>query len=416
MSKRRLLLGISGGIAACKVPVLIRELGRRGVEIKAVTTESAKNFITDLTLRSLTGHPVYDRMFESQVEPFEHISLADWGEVMLVAPATANCVGKFARGIADDLLSTLYVSFGKPVAVAPSMNEDMLLHPVVRRNIEALRRDGVVICEPGRGSLACGAEGLGRMMEPEQIAEAILPLFERIEKLSGRKVLVSASATREFIDPVRFISNPSSGKMGFAIAEAFARQGADVTLVTGPTEQVAPSIVKTVPVTSAEEMFRAITKVAPKMDVVVMSAAVADYRPATRAKYKIKKTKDAVSSIKLERTRDILARLGEKKPRGQVLVGFAAETSEHLSNAVDKLKRKNLDAIVLNDVAGTDSGFAVDDNAATVVLPAGRKKVSTVPGTKRKTAGGVKIVVKEFPKTSKRLLAHKIVEVIAALL
>lgn len=410
MNRHRLALGISGGIAACKAPALIRELSRRGVDVKAVITSSAKNFITEVTLRSLTGNPVYDRMFVSQTEPFEHISLADWAEVLLVAPATANTIGKFANGIADDLLSTLYVSFNRPVAIAPAMNEAMLLHPAVQRNLKTLMGDGVHVIEPERGSLACGAEGLGRMREPEQIADEIMPFFTLIGKLKGRKVLVSASATREFIDPVRFLSNPSSGKMGFALAAAFAMNGAEVTLITGPTSQVAGAAIRTVKVTSAREMFDAVTATAPEMDIIVMSAAVADYRPAFTAKEKIKKAKTDLKSIPLERNPDILAHLGKNKRPGTVLVGFAAETNEHLENAVDKLKRKNLDAIVLNDVAAKTSGFAVDNNAAVLVTP--HKRAAGKPA---KTVSGMKISHCEFPLMSKRALAARLVEAIAGL-
>ncbi|MEW5947665.1 MAG: bifunctional phosphopantothenoylcysteine decarboxylase/phosphopantothenate--cysteine ligase CoaBC [bacterium] len=412
---KNLVLGISGGIAACKAPLLVRDLQRRGVAVRAVVTENAKQFVTETSLRTLTGSVVYDGLFTSPTEHFEHISLADWGDVLLVAPATANVIGKFASGVADDLLSTLFAAFHKTVLIAPAMNENMYLNPAVQKNLETLKKRGVIVLDPRPGMLACGAEGVGRMMEPVDVAEEAARLFDRLKRLKGKRVLVTASATREHIDPVRFISNPSSGKMGFALAEAFLRHGCGVTLVSGPTALIPHSAMRFHPVVSAGEMFEVVKRLAPRMDVIVKSAAVADYAPASTSARKIKKTAGELT-LKLKRTEDILEHLGRHKRKGQVLIGFAAETEKHLENAAAKLGAKNLDMIVVNDVGAAGSGFGADDNRATLIAPdRGDERTPLSAAAKRRTIRGTKVIAEELPLMSKRLLAARIVEAAAAM-
>ena len=410
----RLLLGVTGGIAAYKAPLLIRLFQKQGFEVKAIATKHAFEFVTRVTLESLTGYPVYHDMYAERSE-FEHIELAKWAELLVVAPATANIIAKFASGVADDLLSTVFVTLKCPVLLAPSMNSAMYLDTTTQRNLRALHERGAQVIEPVAGELACGDIGTGRMAEPEAIFERAMLLVRERELLAGRKVLVTGGATRERIDPVRFISNRSTGKMGYAIAEAFARYGADVTLVSGPSSLVPPYGVDFTPVESAAQMNDAVLSRAAGQDVIVMSAAVADYTPVAVADSKIKKSADGAGmTLELTRTQDILANLAAAKPAGQIIVGFAAETDNHLDNAVGKLSRKRLEMIVLNDVRAKDAGFAVDTNRVMFVRPA--ESLADNAGWETKEVGSVKIALKATPLMTKLAIADELAAIVAKMI
>jgi len=381
------VLGVTGCIGAYKACEVLRELQRRDVTVRVVMTESATRFVTPMTFEALSQHPVFvDQFALGENGEIRHISLADEADLLLIAPATANTIGKLAQGIADDALSTLYTATKAPTLVAPAMNVNMFEHPAVVENLEILRRRGVGIVEPGEGYLACGWLGRGRLAEVETIVEAALARLERRRDLEGCTVLVTAGPTVEDLDPVRFLSNRSSGKMGYRLAEAAQARGARVVLVSGPTSLPAPAGVQVVPVRSAEEMAAAVGEWGRDAAIVVMAAAVADYRPVKQAPRKIKKGEGGLS-LELVRTPDILRGLGQDK-RGRLLVGFAAETDDVVANARRKLESKNLDLIVANRVGGPQGGFASDDNAA-VLLDAGGGSV-------------------EVPLTGKRELAERI--------
>ncbi|MBP5644826.1 MAG: bifunctional phosphopantothenoylcysteine decarboxylase/phosphopantothenate--cysteine ligase CoaBC [Bacteroidales bacterium] len=380
----RVIVGITGGIAAYKAPQLVRLLKKQGHEVQCVATRHALEFVTPLTLETVSGNRLYSELFAPVNDhSTEHIALKDWGDIMVVAPATANCIGKLASGIADDALSTLLLAFShKPLYLAPAMNTDMWEHPAVQQNLATLKARGVNIIAPAEGELACGATGAGRMAEPEDIASAI-----RNEKLGIRnladesnnssfliphsslsKVLVTAGPPYEKIDSVRFIGNYSSGKMGFALAEALAAEGYGVELVTGPTACRAqhPNIHRT-DVESAREMYEAATRLFPTCCAAILSAAVADYRPDHTADHKLKKQGDEGMTLTLVQNPDILATLGTMKQEGQRLVGFALETDDEEANARRKLEKKNLDYIVLNSLRDKGAGFGVDTNRVTII-------------------------------------------------
>ena len=377
------VLGVTGCIGAYKACEVLRELQRREVDVHVVMTASATRFVSAMTFEALSRHPVFSDQFALGGDgDIRHISLADDADLLLVAPATANLIGKFARGIADDALSTLYTATRAPVLVAPAMNVNMFEHPAVVENIGTLRARGVGIVEPGSGYLACGWLGKGRLAEVPDIVDAAMRVLQPRRDLDGRSVLVSAGPTIEDIDPVRYISNRSSGRMGYAIAAAAQSRGADVTLVSGPVELPAPSGVKVVAVRSAKEMASAVKRHAESADVVVMAAAVADYRPARTAPQKLKKGEGSLT-LELERTEDILAGLGARA--GRTLVGFAAETEKLREHARLKLETKRLDLIVANDVSRRDAGFGSDNNAALLIDASGGE--TEVPlGTKRELA------------------------------
>ncbi len=362
----RIVVGITGGIAAYKAPELVRLLKKQGHEVRCAATAHALEFTTRATLETVSGAPLYSDLFASGGT--EHISLKDWGELLVVAPATANIIGKVASGIADDALSTLLLAFShKPVIMAPAMNSDMWAHPAVQRNIETLRGWGIRFVGPAEGELACGTSGTGRMVEPETIAEAVNSLFLIPHSPLGRW-LVTAGPTYEKIDSVRFIGNYSSGKMGFALAEALAEAGAEVELVTGPTHLNAThQRINVHRVESAREMYAAATGLFPQCNGAILSAAVADYRPAEQADHKLKKQGDEGMTLTLVQNPDILATLGTMKQPGQRLVGFALETDNELQNAKGKLKRKNLDYIVMNSLRDAGAGFGVDTNKVTIL-------------------------------------------------
>jgi phosphopantothenoylcysteine decarboxylase/phosphopantothenate--cysteine ligase len=360
----KIALGVTGCIAAYKAVEIMRGIQKAGVSVQVVLTRSALEFVTPLTFESLSGQNVITEMFPPGVNrDIRHISVAQSIQLLAVAPATANILGKFARGIADDFLSTLYLSTPAPVLLAPAMNVEMWRHPAVRENVEILKARGHCFVDPEAGVLACGMEGEGRLAPVDVIVARILDVLRGGESLAGLKVLVTAGPTVEDIDPVRFISNRSSGKMGYAVAQAAARRGADVYLVTGPTSLTPPAAARTVHVRSAAEMRDAVLQLYPGMDIVVKAAAVADYRPETPAGQKIKKGGDAMT-LRLVRTDDILERLGTEK-KDQILVGFAAETERLLDSGREKLGRKNLDLLVANDVS---SGVFGSDVSTVYIL------------------------------------------------
>ncbi len=355
------LLGVTGGIAAYKAAELASLLGKQGHAVRCVMTEAAQRFITPLTLQTLSGNPVYTEPFDCRENPewqVTHIGLARWADCVLIAPATADFIGKVAGGLAGDLLSVCVMATRAPVYFAPAMNDAMYANPLVERNMALLRQYGYGFVEPEEGHLACGGSGKGRMAEPERIAAVLDRL--RPQDMAGLRVLVTAGPTREAIDPVRYLSNYSSGKMGYAVAKTAADRGAEVVLVSGPSGEPVPAGVTPVPVESAREMFAAVQAHFAGADVVVKAAAVADYRPRETAAQKIKKS-DADLQLTLTRNPDILAWLGAHKG-GRFLVGFAAETDEVEAHALEKLRRKNLDLIAANDLREQHSGFGRDTN------------------------------------------------------
>ena len=387
----RIIVGITGGIAAYKAPELVRLLKKAGHEVRCAATEHALEFVTRVTLETVSGNALYTDLFASGRT--EHISLKDWGEMLVVAPATANIIGKVANGIADDALSTLLLAFsGKPVIMAPAMNCEMWAHPAVQRNIATLKSWGIRMVGPEEGELACGVSGVGRMAEPEQIAGAIcqgerlkvnpegeLNTLENKDNQvkKGERWLVTAGPTYERIDSVRFIGNYSSGKMGFALAQALADAGAEVELVSGPTFLSInhPRIHRT-SIESAREMYAAATEVFPRCNGAILSAAVADYRPSECADHKLKKNGSEGMHLDLVQNPDILATLGSMKTDKQTLVGFALETDNEEANAQRKLEKKNLDYIVLNSLRDKGAGFGVDTNKVTIIGRNGSRKES----------------------------------------
>ena len=372
---KHIILGITGSIAAYKSAVLCRLLVSAGAEVKVVMTPLAKQFITPLTMATVSQHPILVDFFNPENGEWNsHIKLGEWADLYLIAPATANTMAKMATGVADNLLLTTYLSARCPVAVAPAMDLDMYAHIATQRNISTLRQDGVHIIEPGSGFLASGLVGKGRMAEPEQIVEAVKAILsEKKKSLEGKHFLVTAGATIEPIDPVRFISNHSSGKMGYAVAEALAERGAKVTLVSGRTSLATPKGVERVDVLSADEMWQACVERFQQTDGAVMCAAVADYTPVQVATEKLKKSDDDMK-IELRRTKDIAATLGAEKGK-RVLVGFAMETENEQLNAEGKLKRKNFDFIVLNSLRTEGAGFRGDTNVVTLIDKAGAEEL-----------------------------------------
>ncbi|MCH5220243.1 MAG: bifunctional phosphopantothenoylcysteine decarboxylase/phosphopantothenate--cysteine ligase CoaBC [Muribaculaceae bacterium] len=364
LSGKHIVLGITGGIAAYKSVYLLRLLIKSGAEVQVVMTPNAKEFITPVTLSSLSGKPVISEFFTANTgEWHSHVDLGLWADAMVIAPATASTIGKMANGVADNMLVTTYLSAKAPVFVTPAMDLDMMAHPSTSRNLELLRSYGNHIIDSESGELASHLVGKGRMAEPQSIVDTLDSFFASSHDLAGKRVLVTAGPTREAIDPVRFIGNYSTGKMGYAIANECRRRGAEVTLVSGPVEAVkAVDGVKVIGVESAREMLDACLKVFDNTDIAVMTAAVADYRPAEVASRKIKREENGIDNIALVKNPDIAATLGKMKSDGQYVVGFALETDHEAENAMAKLKRKNLDAIVLNSLAEKGTGFGTDTN------------------------------------------------------
>ena len=390
MKGKHIVLGITGSIAAYKACQLVRLLVKEGAEVQAVMTPAAKEFVSPLTLATLTQKPVVSEFFDRRDGSWHsHVDLGRWADLMLIAPATASTLAKMATGVADNMLVTTYLSMKAPVMVAPAMDLDMFAHPATQENLATLRRRGVIVVEPATGQLASGLEGKGRMEEPENIAQAAAAFFARSGKLAGKRVLITAGPTYEKLDPVRFIGNFSTGKMGFALAEACAARGASVELVAGPVALTARSPrIRRTDVVSAGEMLRAAEEIFPGVDAAILCAAVADFTPEREAAEKIKRGADGLT-LSLRPTADIAARLGEMRREGQVLAGFALETCDEAAHAREKLLRKHLDFIVLNSLRDEGAGFGHDTN-----------KISSI------TADGQR----DFPLKSKREAADDITD------
>ncbi len=393
----KIALGVSGGIAAYKAAEIVRLLQDRGIRVQVVMTRAAQEFVRPLTFAALSGEKVITGMFgseESQANvesAIEHIAIAQAIDALVVAPATADVLARFAQGIANDFLSTLYLATAAPVVVAPAMNVNMWNHAATQANLEILRQRGVRIVEPGSGYLACGMTGAGRLAENETIVAAVMEALGASQDLAGETVLVTAGPTREKIDPVRYLTNRSSGRMGYALAEAALRRGARVLLVSGPVAIAAPDAAEVTRVETAQEMLAAVLKLLPESTVVIKTAAVADFRPKEAARQKIKRK--GAMTLELEPTADILAEVARRKTF-QVIVGFAAETENVLENARKKLASKSLDAIVVNDVSRKGIGFDSDRNAVTIISSS---------------------EVTEVPETSKWEVAHRVLDQVVKL-
>lgn len=381
---KKVVLGITGSIAAYKSCLIIRALVKQGAEVQVVITPAGKEFITPITLSALTHKPVVSEFFSQRDGTWNsHVDLGLWADAMLIAPATASTIGKMANGIADNMLITTYLSMKAPVFIAPAMDLDMYAHPSTQKNLETLKSYGNHIIEPQSGFLASGLEGKGRMEEPENIVKALDSFFEATalqSPLSKKKILITAGPTYEKIDPVRFIGNYSSGKMGFALAAECARRGAEVTLVAGPVGLSTPEGVKRIDVESCQEMFEASVDAFPQMDAAILCAAVADFRPEQTATQKIKREKDDLV-IRLQPTHDIAAHLGQMKTGSQRLIGFALETNDEEVNAQKKLKKKNFDFIVLNSTRNKGTTFRSDDNQISIISGSGQKDFEKKPKT-----------------------------------
>ncbi|HEX7330891.1 MAG TPA: bifunctional phosphopantothenoylcysteine decarboxylase/phosphopantothenate--cysteine ligase CoaBC [Pyrinomonadaceae bacterium] len=370
LSQKNIALGVCGGIAAYKAVEVLRGLQRAGCTVRVAMTKRACEFMQPLTFRALSGsHVVVDDYAPDNPDPIAHITYSQTADLLIVAPATANIIAKFANGVADDFLSSTYLACSAPVLIAPAMNTTMWEHPATQRNLERLRADGVHIMQPDAGEMACGTIGPGRLSEPERIVAAALEILEgsRVaQDLSGERFLITVGATREEIDPVRFISNRSSGRMGFALAEAALKRGGEVTVVAGTTTVSPPAGVRIVKALSADEMAQAVARESANASVFIGAAAIADYRPAQRADQKIKKSEESIT-LTLERTPDVLSQVAASRTNGMLVIGFAAETENVIENAKEKLRNKKLDAIIANDVTRADSGFDTSTNAITII-------------------------------------------------
>ena len=392
LRNKKIILAVSGSIAAYKAVYLLRLLKKAGASVRVVTTPAVTEFVGELTFSSLSGEEVFSGLWDANWS--EHVTLGTWADLMVIAPATANTIGKLAHGLCDNALTAVYLAARCPVMIAPAMDADMMIHPRTNANISTLRKDGCKVLPTGTGFLASGLEGPGRLLEPEEIFQEIGKFFSN-GPLKGKKLMVTAGPTREPIDPVRYISNHSSGKMGYAIARDARELGAEVTLITGPTYIEKPDGVHVLEVESAGEMFEAVKNVASKQDILIMSAAVADYSPENVADRKIKKKGDEMS-LKLRKTTDILKYLGGIKKDDQLLVGFALETNNELENAKNKLTGKNLDFVVLNSLQDQGAGFSHDTNKITLLDRWGE--------------------MKEFPLKSKQMVARDILSKVISLL
>ncbi len=372
---KHIIVGITGGIAAYKTAMLIRLLVKAGAEVQPVMTPAAKEFITPLTISTLSGHPTISEFFTANTGVWNsHVDLGLWADAMVIAPATACTIAKMANGVADNMLVTTYLSARSQVFIAPAMDFDMMRHPSTTANIERLRSFGNIIIDAEEGELASHLTGKGRMAEPEHILKTLEQWFGKKCGLAGKKVLITAGPTREKIDPVRYISNFSTGKMGYALAEEAARRGAEVTLVSGPVSlRTTDPNITVIDVETADEMLAACLKVFPETDIAIMCAAVADYAPAHYHSSKIKRETDAIESIELRRNPDIAANLGKIKSDSQILVGFALETDNAEQHGRDKLVRKNLDMIVINSLATPGAGFGTDTNCVTIIKADGQR-------------------------------------------
>jgi phosphopantothenoylcysteine decarboxylase / phosphopantothenate---cysteine ligase len=397
-AKPKIALGVCGGIAAYKAVEILRGLQRAGCDVRVAMTKRACEFVQPLTFRAISGsHVIVDDYAPDNPDPIAHITFSQTIDLLVVAPATANIIAKFANGVADDFLTSTYLACTAPILIAPAMNTTMWQHPATQRNLKQLRSDGVQFVEPDAGEMACGTIGPGRLSEPERIVAAALELLSSTQKrdLAGERFLITVGATREEIDPVRFISNRSSGRMGFALAEAALKRGGDVTVVAGITTVDPPAGVNVVRALSAAEMDQAVARESQTASVFIGAAAIADYRPAQRADHKIKKTEDSLT-LTLERTPDVLSNVAASRRNGMLVIGFAAETENVIDNARAKLLNKKLDAIVANDVTRLDSGFDSRTNAITIITAQNNDPL-------------------ELPTLSKSEAANRILDVIVSL-
>lgn len=376
LTGKTVVLGISGSIAAYKIAYLASALKKLHADVEVIMTENATQFITPVTFESLTGNKclvdTFDRNFKFSVE---HVALAKRADIFMLAPATANVIAKVAHGLADDMLTTTFLACKCPKYISPAMNTQMFENPITQDNLKICQSYGMHVIQPACGYLACGDTGAGKMPEPEELLDHIIHEIAYPKNLTGKKILVTAGPTREALDPVRFLTNHSTGKMGYAIARVAAARGAEVTLVTGPTEIKKPGFVKVVPIESAREMYEAMTAVSEEQDAIIKAAAVADYRPAHVSDEKIKKKDGDELSISVERTDDILAYLGSHKKPGQFLCGFSMETEHMLENSRKKLEKKNLDMIVANNLKVAGAGFGTDTNIVTLITKAGERQL-----------------------------------------
>ena len=390
LTGRKIVLGITGGIAAFKSAAIVSRLRHLGADVHVIMTRNATEFVTPLTFQTLSANPVVTDTFQApEYWNVEHVALAKLAELFVIAPATANIIAKMAAGIADDMLSTTVLATKAPILLAPAMNTGMWTAEATQENLKTLKRRGVLLEGPESGLLACGDEGAGRMSEPERIVDRIITILGGNRDYAGMKVLVTAGATRERLDPVRFLTNDSSGKMGFAVAEAARDRGADVTVVRGHVSVPVPEGIRTVPVESAIDLYDTMMKMAPDQDVIIQTAAVSDYRFAEMSPLKIKKEKGKPLTLSLVENPDIARAVGERKKEGQTLVGFAAETDHVRENAVKKLTGKKLDMIVANDVTAKGAGFNTDTNIASLITESG---------------------IEEYPLMTKRELAELILD------
>jgi phosphopantothenoylcysteine decarboxylase/phosphopantothenate--cysteine ligase len=392
---KKIILGIGGGISAYKSAEVCRRLKKSGAEVQVVMTQAGTKFITPLTMETLSGNEVVAEMFpQHRMVGTRHVNLAQWADLVLVAPATYNLIGKISCGMADDILTTVISSTRAPVILAPAMNVNMYENPICQQNIEKLKKSGYRFIEPGVGDLACGDVGRGRMAEPEEIQNEVIKILAEKKDLTGKSILVTASRTEEPVDAVRFLSNRSSGKMGYAIAEEASGRGAEVTLISGPSYLIPSPKINLVKVRTAQEMYKAVKKSFGKSDALIMTAAVSDYTPQKVLSGKMKK-EEAGLNLKLKPTPDILKEMGKRKGE-KVLVGFAVETEDEIKNAKSKLKEKNLDLVVVNNPKLQGAGFEVDTNVATIIDKKGK--------------------IKHLPLMSKRELAEKIIDRLSNLL
>lgn len=384
---KKIVLGITGGIAAYKSAALTSLLIKSGADVQVIMTEHAREFIAPLTFEALTNRRCLTDTFDRNHEySTEHVALAKEADAVLIAPATANVMAKLAHGIADDMLTTTVLACGCPKVIAPAMNTRMYENPATRENMDTLRRHGMTIVEPASGRLACGDVGAGKMPEPEELLQYVLMACACEKDMAGKKVLVTAGPTRELLDPVRYITNHSTGKMGYSIAKLCALRGAQVTLVSGKTSLIPPMFVEVVPVVTAEDMFREVTARSREMDIIIKAAAVADYRPKNVCDEKMKKS-DGEMTLELERTKDILGHLGSHKREGQFLCGFAMETQNLLENAKEKLLRKNADMIIANNLKIQGAGFGTDTNVVTIITEDGAQALELM--SKEAVAGQI---------------------------
>lgn len=389
MSKKRIVVGVSGGIAAYKACDLVSKLSKKDYEVKVILTKHAEKFVSKLTFEALCHNYVETDLFdESNEDPIAHITLAKWADLMIIVPATANIIAKVTHGISDDLLSTTFLACNKHKMICPAMNTQMYENPITQKNIQACKELGYQILDPVVGHLACNDTGRGKMMEPADIVEAIDNYFNTSNKLSGKTVLISAGPTQEAMDPVRFISNHSSGKQGYAIAKAAKAMGANVILVSGPVQLEKIEGIQTIDVTSALDMFEAIKQNADKADYIIMAAAVSDYRPENIAEHKIKKSDDTIE-MTFVKNPDILAYLGQCKTKKQIICGFAMETQDLDKNAKEKLEKKNCDMLIANNLFVSGAGFQTDTNIVSLLT---------------------KDSIEHLPKLSKEELGQKILE------